>query len=405
MLQTVPATPTDKQHPYLKSASVQWGRVIADVSNQMWCSVSEARALEVLPGDLLVCEGGDVGRAALYSGPNGFVFQNSLHRVRSRDGSDLRYLYYLLSALHASNWLDVICNKATIRHFTSEKVATLEIPIPPPEEQRRIADFLDAETSRIDQMIVITDAQQAALKERMTEEIRQATTVGSGAGKPTGLSWMPLMNENWRLAKVGHEFLTGSGTTPRSVDESYFDGPNPWVNSGDLNDGTVMTTSKFLSDRALADYSALKVHRAGALVVAMYGQGETKGRTGILGIGACVNQACCVLEPIGGVSVQFAQFWFRAHKQGVVAMAMGAGQPNLSQELLRQVRMPVPGLAEQHAIVRDLEVSERQVGAQATLLQSRVRLLAERRQALITAAVTGQFDVSTASGRNTTQGV
>jgi len=130
----------------------------------------------------------------------------------------------------------------------------------------------------------------------------------------------------------------------------------------------------------------------------MYGQGETKGRVGLLGIEAYVNQACCTLTPIGGLIAEFAFYWFRAHKHGVVSMALGAGQPNLSQELIREVRIPVPEPAAQREIVCRLAEHEDSHASQRNALLRRNEILAERRQALITAAVTGRVDVVTARG-------
>jgi len=276
---------------------------------------------------------------------------------------------------------------------------TLQIRLPDPAEQRRIADFLDAETARMDRIGLASLRQVELETERLLESIRTATTIDQGLVIDTGIPWMPKINALWRLWKIGHVFWTGSGTTPTAEEARYFDGPWPWVNSGDLNDGHITRTDKSVTDNALAAFSALRVHRAGSLVVALYGQGATKGRVGVLDIDACVNQACCVLTPMGQVSAEYAGYWFRAHKAGVVGLAYGAGQPNLSQELLRQLRIPAPPPSEQASIVGHLHELEEQSRTRVALLQRRRALLAERRQALITAAVTGQFDVSSASGR------
>ncbi|MFG2337361.1 restriction endonuclease subunit S [Streptomyces yangpuensis] len=286
-----------------------------------------------------------------------------------------------------------------------DEFRALPMLLPPLKEQRRIADFLDAEIARIDKMRQFTSRQAGLLEERFKESMRLETTTGSGPTVSTGIAWMPEMNREWRLLKVNREFRTTGGTTPTSSDEKYFGGPYPWVNSGDINDGLITHAEKSVTKKALIDFSTLKMLPAGALAIALYGQGATKGRVGILDMEACLNQACCALIPAGAISVEFAYYWFRGHKDGVVAQAVGAGQPNLSQELIRQLRIPVPDLARQKQIVERLRVEEVRLRTHTSLLRARDDLLAERRQALITAAVTGQFDVSTASGRNVTDGV
>jgi type I restriction enzyme S subunit len=148
-------TDGDVEVEYLNSGCLQWDGVEPNPEKKMWASPTEIRNLCIRSGDLLIAEGGDVGRAAIYHGDPGRIFQKSLHRARGHEGSDVRYLRYVLIALHESGWLDILCNKATMAHFTAEKLGSLEIPYAPIEEQRRIADFLDAETARIDQLTTL----------------------------------------------------------------------------------------------------------------------------------------------------------------------------------------------------------------------------------------------------------
>ncbi|MBF6163340.1 restriction endonuclease subunit S [Streptomyces gardneri] len=306
---------------------------------------------------------------------------------------DIRYFRYQIVSLRE----ELVSRGAgsTFMELPSDGLASLPLSIPPIDEQRRIADFLDAETSKVDLLVEASARQSDLLAESLREAIRVATTTHSGPTVSTGVDWMPHINAAWRLAKVGHVFMTGSGTTPSSEVENYFNGVIPWVNSADLNDRGISSTIRNVSHEARRDYPALKIHPAGSLIVAMYGQGETKGRVGLLGFDACVNQACCVLTPMDGINASFASYWFRAHKDGVVALAVGAGQPNLSQELIRQLRIPIPDVKWQDRIVAELQELEDSIATRSTFLDSRSRLLTERRQALITAAVTGRIDVTT----------
>src|ERR1039458_9909147 len=88
MVQPSPATDAEVDVEYFNSASVQWNGIGTNPSKTMWASPSEIRKLSVRSGDLLICEGGDVGRAAIYSGEPGRIFQNSVHRARGYQGSD-----------------------------------------------------------------------------------------------------------------------------------------------------------------------------------------------------------------------------------------------------------------------------------------------------------------------------
>jgi type I restriction enzyme S subunit len=290
--------------------------------------------------------------------------------------------YYLLSTV-ALDQMDLARNRAAQPHLNADDLGDLILRLPPLGEQRRIAGYLDAETARIDELLAATDRQIGLLDDRRLAAL-SARTTGPG----------------WKLFKVGHVFRTGSGTTPRSAEPGYFGGPYPWVNTGDLRDGPVRDPAKSVTAAALREYPALRVYPPGTLVVAMYG--ATTGRVGITVVPACVNQACCALAPLGPVDATYAFYWFIAHRAEIVRLGSGGGQPNISQDLVRSLRIPAPeSVAEQREIARGCATAEQENARYRSLLARRAALLAERRQALITAAVTGQIDVTTDSRTST----
>ncbi|NEC49349.1 hypothetical protein G3I18_12310 [Actinospica acidiphila] len=351
-------------------------------------------------GDVLVSVRAPVG--ALNIADRRYGIGRGLCGIRAHQ-CDERFLWWWLHSQRPR--LDSVSTGTTYKAVTAEDLGRLPFPSLSVDCQHRIADFLDAETARIDELRSLTQRQAVLTAERFIEQMRRLTTGGGGHGFETEVPWMPHVHKEWNLSRVSYEFTTSSGTTPTSSRADYFDGPHPWINSSDIRDAPIRYISKHVSDAALTDFSVLKLSRAGSLVVALYGQGATKGRVGILQMDACMNQACCSLTSLGRVSEEFAFYWFRAHKEGIVTQAVGAGQPNLSQELIRRLRIPVPAADTQKKIVAELSEAEEHLRAHNSLLQRRHALLVERRQALITAAVTSQFDVTTASGRNVTEGV
>lgn len=308
--------------------------------------------------------------------------------------------YYLKSDEFQEFMFETLVNGSTNQiELSRERMSAVSMPVPPLEEQRRIADFLDAETARIDKLSDVTERQVLVLGERLQELFRESTTVGSNVTVRTGIDWMPLISEGWTLNKVAHHFTIGGGTTPSSAGSSYFGDGVYWVNSADIKNGIIESPCKSVTLEAIRDYPSLEIYPRGSLVIALYGQGGTKGRVGILGVEACLNQACCALNESGRVKAEYAFFWFRAHKEGIVSLALGAGQPNLSHDLIKSLWIPAPQVEEQLNIVRRLKSEEKHAARLIASLENRKRLLSERRRALITAAVTGQFDVSAASGR------
>ena len=163
--------------PYTKALHVLWGKVEINDLPEMWANTFEIQQYGIKEGDLLVCEGGEVGRAGIVkSPPKQCIIQNALHRVRAKNSSDLRYLLYVLYAVNSSTWFDVLCNKATIAHFTREKFSDLNIPVPSLPEQRAIAAFLDRKTGHIDTLTTKVRESISKLREYRTALISAAVT-------------------------------------------------------------------------------------------------------------------------------------------------------------------------------------------------------------------------------------
>ena len=337
------------------------------------------RAPLLAEGEILVV------RSGAYTGDSAMVTSTW---AGSAPGYDLRvspvsahpaYIAYCLLSTVALDQMDLARNRAAQPHLNADDLGDVTLRVPPIDEQRRIAGYLDAETARMDVLLAGTDRQIELLDGRRLGALAAMTT-GTGG---------------WKLFKVGRSFKTGSGTTPRSSEPKYFGGPYPWINTADLRDGLVHDPARSVSAAALREYPALRVYPSGTLMVAMYG--ATIGRAGINAAPACVNQACCALTPLGPVDVTYAFYWFIAHRTEIVQLGSGGGQPNISQDLVRSLRIPAPdSVAEQRKIGRDCDALEDENAGYRSRLARRSALLAERRQALITAAVTGQIDVTTA---------
>lgn len=151
MLQPSPNSEKDIAVPYYRAMNVQWEKIDSDLK-VMWATPEEIRTFSVRQGDLLVCEGGEVGRAAIINLPidEPTIIQNALHRVRAFKDCNVGYLLRLLEHVASADWFSVLCNKSTIAHFTGEKFKALKCPLPPLPEQQTIADYLDAQCAAMD---------------------------------------------------------------------------------------------------------------------------------------------------------------------------------------------------------------------------------------------------------------
>ncbi|RTL04194.1 restriction endonuclease subunit S [Candidatus Dependentiae bacterium] len=178
MIQPAAVSDRDIEVPYHRAQTVQWERIVESDIKEMWASPRDIEQFSVSEGDLLICEGGDVCRAAIVKQPpeKNMIFQNSIHRIRSKGEYGVGWVMRLMQHLRSSEWIDVLCNKNTIVHFTSDKLGSLECPLPPPDEQASIAAALDRETARIDALIGKAEQSITLLKERRSAFITAAVT-------------------------------------------------------------------------------------------------------------------------------------------------------------------------------------------------------------------------------------
>jgi type I restriction enzyme S subunit len=210
--------------------------------------------------------------------------------------------------------------------------------------------------------------------------------------KDSGIEWIGEIPEHWELWKISHAFTRiGSGTTPESGNPIYHEnGTINWLNTGDLNDGILESCAKKVTEKATQDYSSLKVFPAGSLVMAMYG--ATIGKTSIINFDTTTNQACCVFCKDDIIDLKFLQYWFTGNKEQVINLAIGGGQPNISQNILKDIRVCCPVIDEQTQIANYLDQKTSQIDQLINQKKRFIELLQEERTAVINQAVTKGLD-------------
>ena len=135
--------------PYLGNSNVRWGEFdLVDLAEMRFEATEEER-YSLRPGDLVICEGGEPGRCAIWSGPQGMKIQKALHRIRSMETLDNHYLLYWFRHAAKTGYLDAHFTGTTIKHLTGRAIAALEVPLPPVVTQRAMADVLKSLDDRI----------------------------------------------------------------------------------------------------------------------------------------------------------------------------------------------------------------------------------------------------------------
>lgn len=206
--------------------------------------------------------------------------------------------------------------------------------------------------------------------------------------KDSGVEWIGEVPSHWEVMKTSLAFHgIGSGTTPSTSKKEFYDDNDGyyWLQTGDLNDGLINDTSKKITKLAISQCN-LKFYPIDSIVIAMYG--ATIGKVGILGIKTATNQACCVLPANKNMNFKFAFYEFLACKPALLVSAIGGGQPNISQDVIRKQKIAIPPLLEQNIIATYLDKKCSEIDNVISAQQKRIALLQELKQSVITHAVT-----------------
>ena len=333
------------------------------------------------PGTLLLAMYASVGEVSLL-GIQATWNQALLGITPDSRRVSTQYLRYVLLAMRPELLRDV--RSTTQDNLNAGQIGDIQYPKPPLEEQRAIADYLDQETAQIDVLVAKQEDFIGLLKERRRIVV------------PSILSEARLTDD--QPDKLHRRTRMGNGSTPRSGEERYYDdGTIPWVNSSVVNDPEIWEPSKRVTQAAV-DECHLPMVKAGSILVALTGQGKTRGAATILRINSTINQHLAFIEPD-------SKFWLPEYLLWVlrssyddlrrISSENGATKGGLTIGDLRDLKVSMPDLNEQSRLVNKLEDTSAQIDALIAKAEEHIALAKERRSALITAAVTGQFDVRT----------
>jgi type I restriction enzyme S subunit len=205
--------------------------------------------------------------------------------------------------------------------------------------------------------------------------------------KYSGVEWLGVIPIDWELWKLNHAYdEIGSGTTPPSGSDEWYGGDVPWITTGELREKEIVSTTKNVTLDTLRIFPTLRKYPKGSIAIAMYG--ATIGRLGIFGVEATTNQACCVLTKSDVVDNKYLYYWLQAFKRDIVNLASGGGQPNINQEVVASLKISSPNLSGQKTIANFLDHETAKIDTLIEKQQQLIKLLKEKRQAVISHAVT-----------------
>jgi type I restriction enzyme S subunit len=389
MLQPTQRNSNDIEVPYLKALHIHWDGIKFEDLPKMWANQSEIEQLSLKQGDLIVCEGGEVGRGTILNHqlPSNCIIQNSLHRVRNKELGETRFLRYILQSASDIGWLDVLCNRATIRHFTVEKFSEFWIAAPSQKEQKLIADYLDRETTQIDNLIAAKEQMLTLLEEKREALISHAVTRGldpNVAFKRSGLDWLGDIPQHWNIERAKNLF---------SVRDERSDSGDEELLSVSHITGVTSRADKQVYMFKAEDMTGYKRCTKGDFVTnTLWGW---MGAMGVSPLDGIVSPDYHVYIFKGDLLPEFMELLCRSKPfiAEVVRWSKGVWSSRLRiyPENFFEIRFPVPPKSEQLELIDKVAKEDEKNKELKNALTNSISLLKERRSALITAAVTGQI--------------
>lgn len=251
------------------------------------------------------------------------------------------YLYWVLKSLKNT----IKGNGGAIfDSINRDQIKNISIPLPPLDVQQQIVDEIENKQSAINHAREII--------KNLERERQYFACLLDGI--------------DYNEVKLGDVCDTTSGGTPlKSHQEYYQNGTIPWVRSGEVSQGFITSTEIKITESGLKNSSA-KMLPVNSVLVAMYG--ATAGQVGLLKIAACSNQAICSILPNDKIIPAFLYNYLRSQTKYLLSLGAGGAQPNISQQIIKNIVIPLPSIDDQKRIVAKLEAEQEIIDANKRLI-------------------------------------
>ncbi|MCE9630220.1 MAG: restriction endonuclease subunit S [Planctomycetia bacterium] len=386
-------------------------------------------------GDLLFAWSGTPGTsfgAHVWHGEDAWLNQHIFKVLFSAAQFDKQFLRYAINQ-NLDEYIRAAHGGAGLAHITKGRFEASVLPVPSLAEQRQLVAEIERQFTRLDAGVAGLERVRANLKryraavlkaacegtlvpteaalaraegrdyetgEQLLERIltaRRETWAGKGKYKTPAspdTAGLPPLPEGWTWATIEQVVsLVTTGATPlRSNGAFWLDGTIPWVTSGALNRPFIDHADELITDHAVEQTNA-KVFAPGTLLVALYGEGKTRGKASELRIAAATNQACAALlfDRHSDLVRPYLKVFLMRNYHDVRTLSSGGVQPNLSVSLIRGMSFPLPPLAEQHRIVAEVERRLSVIDELETLVETNLARAGRLRQSILAKAFSGEL--------------
>lgn len=267
------------------------------------------------------------------------------------DGIVSSYAYFYFRSIR--DLAESLGTGTTFKEISGATAKKLPFILPPLAEQKEIAARLDDLLAQVDSIKTRLDGIPAILK-----RFRQSTLAAATSGKLTE-QWREENGsrfESWEQASIGAVSTVATGKTPKRSEDVYWsNGTVPWLTSAVTGQEFCRSAEQFVTEYAVKACT-LKLFKEGTLLLAMYGEGKTRGQVTELKLSATCNQACAAVIVDKKIALrQYVKLCLKANYEETRKVAAGGAQPNLNLNKVREIPISLPDLEEQTKIVRRVE--------------------------------------------------
>ncbi|PRX01143.1 UNVERIFIED_ORG: type I restriction enzyme S subunit [Actinomadura viridilutea] len=368
--------------PYLRNVNVQWGRI--DLNNILTMDIppEERELFRLQPGDLLVCEGGEIGRCAIWPGSAKYMaYQKALHRVRPHSGVEANYLRYLLEHMSLSGLLTQYATGSTIKHLPQQKLRRLPVNLPPTAEQRRIVAALEHHLSRL----TAADAGVSRVAQRLKLLTKRILVEAVPVPGP----------DHWKLVSVAD---AGSVELGRARHPDWHTGPHmrPYLRVANVFEDRIDTSDLMEMDFPPEVFERYRLMDKDILL--NEGQSpEFLGRPAMYrGVPENVAFTNSLLRFRAGPGVlpEWALLVFRRHMHAgrfIRELRITTNIAHLSATRLKKVEFPIPPMEEQERIVAEVHEKLAAIQRLADAVDAGTNRAQALRRALLAEAFAGRL--------------
>lgn len=387
--------------PYLVTGTdfargeVSWS-ACTHVTNERW---GQDPYIQLVEGDLLVTKDGTIGKVALVGELPGPATLNSGVFVLRPLHCDYvtRYLYWVLRSHLFESFIELISHGSTINHLYQRQINEFPLPIWSLPTQRAVADFLDRKTAAIDALIEKKKKLLDLLAEKRAALINQAVTKGLDPNVPmkdSGIPWIGEIPAHWdtiALRRVGH--VDQGNSFPHALQRGN-SGGIPWYKIKDMTspgNEVIMNRADNYVDEQIAASARITVFPASSIIFPRVGAALLTNKRRIL------SQPAIIDDNTYGFIPEDVDPWYALHVFSLVDLASLCSPglvPTVTVPTIKSIHVPLAPRSEQVAVVAHISRRMRLRDEVATQNEVMLDRLREYRQALITAAVTGQIDVT-----------